>query len=71
MTILSGSFILVTLSINISFTLTSDPVPELEHVGLVDAELFDLGRVCGERGKVFRHMRILQVDQKYRQHINY
>jgi hypothetical protein len=38
---------------------TSDPVPELEHVGLVDAELLHLRRVGGQRGKVLGHMRFL------------
>jgi hypothetical protein len=45
-------------------TLTSDPVPELEHVGLVDAELLHLGRISRERSKVLRHMRLLVARKK-------
>ncbi len=43
---------------------TSYPVPELEHIGLVDAELLHLRRVCGQRGKVLGHVRFLQINSK-------
>ncbi len=43
---------------------TSDPVPELEHVGLVDAELFHLRRVGGQCGKVLGHVRFLMISRK-------
>ncbi len=60
------SFIFVRLSLPEKTTenggeqwFTSDPVPELEHVGLVDAELLHLRRVGGQRGKVLSHVRFL------------
>jgi len=50
------------ISYDDEWSLTSDPVPELEHVRLVDAELLHLRRISGERGKVLCHVRFLKVQ---------
>ena len=41
-----------TLGLNLP---SADPVPEFEHVGLVDAKVFDFGRVGGEGDEMLGH----------------
>lgn len=38
---------------------SAHPVPELEHVRLVNAEVFHFGGVCGQGDEVFCHGRFL------------
>ena len=40
----------------------ADPIPEAEHVGRIDAELLNLGRVGRHRDEVFRDRRLIAVQ---------